>query len=89
MLLPGELMCRALLMLSIMNCLMMWKYILTEVEEPEEREIQVFVYQLLIPGKSEKLRQIERMVQVPFHKVEIPTGKDVCRNSFFILWINY
>jgi len=30
-----------------------------------------------------KLKQIERMVQVPFHKVEIPTGKDVCRKQFF------
>ena len=30
-----------------------------------------------------KIRQIERMVQVPFHKVEIPTGKDVCRKQFF------
>jgi ATP-dependent RNA helicase DeaD len=30
-----------------------------------------------------KVRQIERMVQVPFHKVEIPTGKDVCRKQFF------
>lgn len=30
-----------------------------------------------------KIRQIERMVQVPFHKVEIPSGKDVCRKQFF------
>lgn len=30
-----------------------------------------------------KLRQIERMVQSPFHKLEIPTGKDVCRKQFF------
>ncbi len=30
-----------------------------------------------------KLRQIERIVQVPFHKMEIPTGKDVCRKQFF------
>jgi ATP-dependent RNA helicase DeaD len=30
-----------------------------------------------------KLKQIERMVQVPFHKLEIPTGKDVCRKQFF------
>ena len=30
-----------------------------------------------------KLRQIERMVQVSFHKLEIPTGKDVCRKQFF------
>jgi ATP-dependent RNA helicase DeaD len=30
-----------------------------------------------------RIRQIERMVQVPFHKLEIPTGKDVCRKQFF------
>jgi ATP-dependent RNA helicase DeaD len=30
-----------------------------------------------------KLKQIERIVQVPFHKMEIPTGKDVCRKQFF------
>ena len=30
-----------------------------------------------------KLRQIERMVQAPFHKLEIPAGKDVCRKQFF------
>src|SRR5580698_6553765 len=30
-----------------------------------------------------KVRQIERIVQVPFHKLEIPAGKDVCRKQFF------
>jgi ATP-dependent RNA helicase DeaD len=30
-----------------------------------------------------KLRQIEKIVQSPFHKVEIPSGKDVCRKQFF------
>ncbi len=30
-----------------------------------------------------KLRQIERMIQAPFHRSEIPTGKDVCRKQFF------
>ena len=30
-----------------------------------------------------KLKQIERMVQVSFHKLEIPSGKDVCRKQFF------
>ncbi len=30
-----------------------------------------------------KLRQIERIVQAPFHKLEIPSGKDVCRKQFF------
>jgi ATP-dependent RNA helicase DeaD len=30
-----------------------------------------------------RLRQIERLVQVPFHRLEIPAGKDVCRKQFF------
>ncbi len=30
-----------------------------------------------------KLKQIEKMVQAPFHKMDIPTGKDVCRKQFF------
>jgi ATP-dependent RNA helicase DeaD len=30
-----------------------------------------------------KLKQIERIVQAPFHKLEIPSGKDVCRKQFF------
>jgi ATP-dependent RNA helicase DeaD len=30
-----------------------------------------------------KLKQIERMVQAPFHKLEIPGGTDVCRKQFF------
>jgi ATP-dependent RNA helicase DeaD len=30
-----------------------------------------------------KLRQIEKMVAQPFHKLDIPSGKDVCRKQFF------
>ncbi|HEU0063547.1 MAG TPA: DEAD/DEAH box helicase, partial [Flavisolibacter sp.] len=30
-----------------------------------------------------KIKTIERMVQVPFHKQEIPSGTDVCRKQFF------
>ena len=30
-----------------------------------------------------KLRQIEKMIQQPFHKLDIPSGKDVCRKQFF------
>ncbi|ULQ57985.1 DEAD/DEAH box helicase [Flavihumibacter rivuli] len=30
-----------------------------------------------------KIKSIERMVQANFHKLEIPTGKDVCRKQFF------
>jgi len=33
--------------------------------------------------ESYKLRQIQTMVQAPFHKLEIPSGKDVCRKQFF------
>ena len=30
-----------------------------------------------------KLKQIERVAQAAFHKMEIPSGKDVCRKQFF------
>lgn len=30
-----------------------------------------------------RIKQIERMAQVPFNKLEIPTGKDVCRKQFY------
>jgi ATP-dependent RNA helicase DeaD len=30
-----------------------------------------------------KLKQIERINQIQFHKLDIPTGKDVCRKQFF------
>ncbi|MBS1746219.1 MAG: DEAD/DEAH box helicase [Bacteroidetes bacterium] len=30
-----------------------------------------------------RLKQIERMVQQPFRRIEIPSGKDVCRKQFF------
>lgn len=29
-----------------------------------------------------RIRAIERMIGAPFHKLEIPTGKDVCRKQF-------
>jgi ATP-dependent RNA helicase DeaD len=29
-----------------------------------------------------RIKQIERMVQVPFHKLDLPSGKDVCRKQF-------
>ena len=29
-----------------------------------------------------RIKQIERLVQVPFHKLDIPSGKDVCRKQF-------
>ena len=30
-----------------------------------------------------RIRQIERMIGATFHKLEIPTGKDVCRKQFY------
>lgn len=30
-----------------------------------------------------KLKQIEKMIQQPFHRLDIPSGKDVCRKQFF------
>ena len=30
-----------------------------------------------------KVKQIEKIVQAPFHRLEIPSGKDVCRKQFF------
>lgn len=38
----------------------------------------------IVPTKEiYKIRQIEKMVQVQFHKLEIPSGKDVCRKQFY------
>ena len=33
--------------------------------------------------ESFKIRQLEKMVNAQFHKLDIPTGKDVCRKQFF------
>lgn len=33
--------------------------------------------------ESFRLKQIQKMVQAPFNKMEIPSGKDVCRKQFF------
>lgn len=33
--------------------------------------------------ESFKLKQIERMIKQPFHRLDIPGGKDVCRKQFF------
>ncbi|MGC8749393.1 DEAD/DEAH box helicase [Hydrotalea sp.] len=30
-----------------------------------------------------KIRSIEKLVQSPFHKLELPSGKDVCRKQFY------
>jgi ATP-dependent RNA helicase DeaD len=33
--------------------------------------------------ESFRLKQIQKIVQAPFNKMEIPSGKDVCRKQFF------
>jgi len=33
--------------------------------------------------ESYKIKQLERMTNAKFHKLDIPTGKDVCRKQFF------
>ena len=33
--------------------------------------------------ESYKIKQLERMINAQFHKVDIPSGKDVCRKQFF------
>ncbi len=33
--------------------------------------------------ESYKIRQLEKMVNAKFHKLDIPSGKDVCRKQFF------
>ena len=35
-----------------------------------------------------RIRDIERLVQVQFHKLEVPSGKDVCRKQFFYFMDN-
>ena len=38
---------------------------------------------IVTPKEIYRLRQIERMLNSRFHKMDIPSGKDVCRKQFF------
>lgn len=38
---------------------------------------------IVTPKESYRLRQIEKLVNTRVHKMDIPTGKDVCRKQFF------
>lgn len=38
---------------------------------------------LVTPREIYRLRQIEKLVNTKFHKMDIPSGKDVCRKQFF------
>ena len=37
---------------------------------------------IITPRETGRLRVIEKIAQSPFHKLEIPSGKDVCRKQF-------
>ena len=38
---------------------------------------------IVTPKETYRLRQIERMVNTRVHKMDMPSGKDVCRKQFF------
>lgn len=38
---------------------------------------------IVSPRERSRIREIEKLVQTTFHKLEIPDGKDVCRKQFF------
>ncbi len=38
---------------------------------------------IVTPKELYRLRQIEKLVKTQFHKMDIPSGKDVCRKQFF------
>jgi ATP-dependent RNA helicase DeaD len=38
---------------------------------------------IVSPREVGRIRQIEKMLQASFHRLEIPSGKDVCRKQFF------
>jgi ATP-dependent RNA helicase DeaD len=38
---------------------------------------------IVTPKELYRLRQIEKLVNTRFHKMDIPSGKDVCRKQFF------
>jgi ATP-dependent RNA helicase DeaD len=38
---------------------------------------------LVTAREAGKIRMIEKMIQANFHRLEIPSGKDVCRKQFF------
>ncbi|MET0392094.1 MAG: DEAD/DEAH box helicase, partial [Chitinophagaceae bacterium] len=38
---------------------------------------------LVTPKEIYRLRQIEKLLNTKFHKMDIPSGKDVCRKQFF------
>jgi ATP-dependent RNA helicase DeaD len=65
-----------------MNFLMIRKYILIEVVEQEGREKWYLSFHSY--GRDTyRIKQIERMNNTRFHKLDIPAGKDVCRKQFF------
>jgi len=77
------LMWKELLMLSTMNYLMILKFIHTGVAVLPVPEKAEFALLFVTAVESFKIRQLEKMVNAQFHKLDIPSGKDVCRKQFF------
>jgi ATP-dependent RNA helicase DeaD len=38
---------------------------------------------IVTPKEAYRLKQVERLMNTKFHKMDIPSGKDVCRKQFF------
>ncbi|MFM7646038.1 MAG: DEAD/DEAH box helicase [Sphingomonadales bacterium] len=38
---------------------------------------------IVTPKEQYRLRQVEKLINNRFHKMDVPTGKDVCRKQFF------
>lgn len=38
---------------------------------------------IVTPKETYRLKQIEKLINSKFHKIDIPSGKDVCRKQFF------
>jgi ATP-dependent RNA helicase DeaD len=38
---------------------------------------------IVTPREAYRLKQVEKLIQTRFHRMDIPSGKDVCRKQFF------
>ena len=66
-----------------MNCRTISKCIRIAADEPDRAGNTGICLSIVHSREIGKLKQIERIAQAPFHKMEIPSGKDVCRKQFF------
>ena len=70
-------------MLSTTNYRMILKYIPIEAAVQAGRVKPVSVLSICHSRETFKIRTLEKMVNAQFHKLDIPSGKDVCRKQFF------